>query len=63
MFRFSDGTATWEPDSVISAQGGQAAGDGGFVELSGLQDVQFTGSSVSTLASNGENRTFLDRSR
>ena len=34
---FSENTATWEPDSVISAQGGQAAGDGGFVELSGLK--------------------------
>ena len=56
---FSENSATWEPDSVISAQGGQAAGDGGFVELSGLQDVQFTGSSVSTLASNGETGLFL----
>ena len=56
---FSENTATWEPDSVISAQGGQVAGNGGFVELSGLQDVKFTGSSVSTLASNGETGLFL----
>ena len=56
---FSENTATWEPNSVISAQGGQTAGDGGFVELSGLLDVQLSGSHVSTTASKGKTGEFL----
>jgi filamentous hemagglutinin family protein len=56
---FSDNSATWEPDSIISAQGGISAGNGGFVELSGLKDVQFAGSNISTLAPNGETGLFL----
>ena len=57
---FSENTATWEPDSVISAQGGQAAGDGGFVELSGLNNIKFS-NAVFLLPLQWRNGTFLNR--
>ncbi|HCY58312.1 MAG TPA: hypothetical protein DHU78_05605, partial [Opitutae bacterium] len=56
---FSENSASWKPNSIIMAEGGIDGGDGGFVELSGLVDVQLSGSHVSTTASNGKTGDFL----
>jgi len=56
---FSENSASWKPGSIISAEGGAEGGDGGFVELSGLLDVQLSGSHVSTMALNGKTGEFL----
>lgn len=42
----------------VRAEGGQVEGDGGFVEISGKEILQFDGN-VSTLAENGERGTLL----
>lgn len=42
----------------IDAQGGEQSGDGGFVEVSGAQNLDFAGT-VSTAATNGEAGTLL----
>ncbi|MGD2183939.1 filamentous hemagglutinin N-terminal domain-containing protein [Lusitaniella coriacea] len=53
---WADGTTKFWGD--ISARGGSNSGDGGFVEVSGLQSLDFTGS-VDTLAPNGNAGTLL----
>jgi len=53
---WSDETTKFFGD--ISATGGSASGDGGFVEVSGKQDLLFAGS-VDASAANGENGTLL----
>ena len=56
---FSENSASWKPDAIISAEGGNVGGNGGFVELSGLLDLQLSGSHISTAAPNGETGIFL----
>ena len=56
---FSDDTAVWEPSASILSEGGTYGGDGGFVELSGLQNVQLNGAFISTNAESGETGMFL----
>jgi filamentous hemagglutinin family protein len=53
---WSDGHTTFA--GQISAQGGERSGDGGFVEVSGLQTLAFSGQ-VNTLAPNGTAGTLL----
>ncbi|MGZ5266029.1 MAG: beta strand repeat-containing protein, partial [Caldimonas sp.] len=53
---WADGTTRFY--GTVSAQGGKTAGDGGFVEVSGKQNLVFRGD-VSTLAPKGKNGTLL----
>ncbi|MES9882194.1 MAG: filamentous hemagglutinin N-terminal domain-containing protein [Sedimenticola sp.] len=53
---WADGTTRFFGD--ISARGGKASGDGGFVETSGKQNLQFDGQ-VDTTAANGETGVLL----
>ena len=55
---FSPDTALFWPDATIEAKGGTVSGDGGFVEVSGLEHVEVFGL-VDTSANNGDNGTFL----
>ncbi|MDG1138156.1 MAG: filamentous hemagglutinin N-terminal domain-containing protein [Opitutales bacterium] len=56
---FSENSASFEPGAVISAVGGAEGGDGGFIELSGLLNIELSGSHVSTTALNGKTGEFL----
>ena len=55
---FSPDTALFWSDARIEAQGGTDSGDGGFVEVSGLNHVEINGE-VDASADHGESGTFL----
>lgn len=55
---FSDGNALFDNGASIRARGGELAGDGGFVDVSGLKWVSAEGF-VDTRAPNGLDGTFL----
>lgn len=55
---FSDESALFDNDAVITARGGELSGDGGFVEVSGLRWVAAEGV-VDTRAPSGKDGTFL----
>ena len=58
VIAFSDGQALFRPQARIEAKGGELSGDGGFVEVSGVEHVEVFGS-VDASAANGEAGTFL----
>lgn len=58
VIAYTPGTAIFRQGATISATGGEQQGNGGFVEVSGLEQVEIQGQ-VNTSAAQGASGTFL----
>ena len=58
VIAYTEGSALLRDGALINAKGGSESGDGGFVEVSGIEHVEINGF-VDASATNGEAGTFL----